>query len=417
MREPLGLPGFRLFWLASTAGFLGIAVTAMAIDVLVVNSLGATEFEVGIVKAAQFVPYVLVGLVAGVVVDRWRRKPALVAAHAVQGLLLLLLPVLWWFNSLNVWTVAFVLMAVGTFGIVSAAAEQSLLVDLVETGALVDANARLGQSMTVTQSAGPPLGGLIIGLLGVGSALTAGALTRILAAVMISRVPVDEPTQGHVARQRVLADMMVGLRFIYRHRTLAPLAVSTHVWFLANSIALTVLALLALRDLELSGAQYGVVLAAVGAGGFLGAMIAPRVGRRLGEGNVMIISRALCAVAWLAALLAPAGINPLIAAVCLGAAMFIYGLAMGVEDPNEMSYWQALTPRRLLGRVNASRRTVNRSVAVAGALIGGILVASVGTRPALAVVVSIFLVATCIAALSPLRGARVAAGSTNARRV
>ncbi|MDO5494279.1 MAG: MFS transporter [bacterium] len=405
--EPLRLPGFRLFWFASTAGFLGVAVTAVAIDVLVVDVLGASEVEVGIVKAAQFVPYLLVGLVAGVLVDRWRRKPTLVVAHAAQGVLLLFLPLLWWLGAAQVWTVALVLMVVGTFGVVSAAAEQSILVDLVARDALVGANARLGQSMTVTQSAGPPFAGLIIGLLGVGSALIAGSLARILAAIMISRVRIIEPEQAGGDRRRLVADLATGLRFIYRHRTLGPLAISTHVWFLANSVALTTLALFALRDLAISGGEYGIVLSAIGVGGFLGALSAPRLGRRMREGNALITSRALCALAWVVPLATASGAPPPVSVLSLCAGMFLYGLAMGVEDPNEMSYWQAVTPRALLGRVNASRRTVNRSVAVVGAILGGWLVGAVGSRVTLGIVVGLFVAASVIAALSPLRGVRV----------
>ncbi|MDO5535609.1 MAG: MFS transporter [Propionibacteriaceae bacterium] len=408
LREPLRRPGFRLFWLASTSGFLGIAVTAMAIDVLVVQALGANEVEVGVVKAAQFIPYLVMGLVAGVLVDRWRRKPTLVIAHAAQGFLLLLLPLLWWLGVANVWTVALVLVAAGTLGVVSAAAEQSILVDLVARGELVGANARLGQSMTVAQSAGPPLAGLIIGLLGVGSALTTGAVARILAAVMISRVRVAERNERGGDRRPLLADLGTGLRFIYRHRTLGPLAISTHVWFLANSTALTVVALFALRDLGVSGAAYGIVLAAVGIGGFSGALVAPRVGRRMGAGNSIIASRALCAGAWLVTLATPAVAHPLTTAAYLCVGMFFYGLAMGVEDPNEMGYWQAVTPWELLGRVNASRRTVNRSVAVVGSLLGGSLVGAVGSRMTLVIVVGLFVSAAVIAALSPLRGVSVA---------
>lgn len=415
VREPLSLRGFRRFWLASTAGFLGVAITGVAADVLVVNSLGASEFEVGMVKAAQFVPYLVVGLVAGVVVDRFRRRPTLVVAHAAQGLLLLLIPILWWMDTLNVWTLALVLMAAGTFGILSAAAEQSLIVDLVDRGSLVGANARLGQSITVSQSAGPPLGGLITGLAGVAGAFTVGALSRILAAIMISRVSVDEPaTTRQADRQSLLVALSDGLRFIYRHRTLAPLAASTHIWFLANSVALTALALYALRDLELSGAQYGAVLAATGVGGLLGAVIAPRLGRGFGEGNVMIGSRALCAVAWLAAVTVPAEIGAAAATVWLSVAMLAYGVAMGAEDPNEMGYWQASTPHRLLGRVNASRRTVNRSVAVVGSLVGGVFVGWVGSRLALAGAIAVFIIAAGTLLLSPLRGARVAATATDA---
>ncbi len=77
---------FARYWTAAAISSLGSAVTAVAVPVLVVQLLGATPFEVGVVNAAQFVPYALLGLTAGVYTDRWRRKPVLVWASIGRAL-------------------------------------------------------------------------------------------------------------------------------------------------------------------------------------------------------------------------------------------------------------------------------------------------------------------------------------------
>lgn len=404
--EPLRRPSFRTFWAASTVGVLGLSITTLAVDVLVIQELEASEVEVGVVRAAQFMPYLLIGLVAGVLVDRWRRRPTLMVSHLAQGLLLLLLPTLWWFDALTVSVVAAVLLVAGTFAVFAAAAEQSLLPDLVPRHLLVVANARLGQSMTVAQSAGPPLAGALVAWFNVSSVLVLGGLSRVVAAWMISRIPDEEPTPEVRPRLTLGRDIVSGLKFIYRHRTLAPLAISTHIWFLANSIAMTILGLFVLRDLGLTAAEYGLVLAATGAGGFLGALSAPWFGRRIGEGNAIILGRLLCTTAWLAMCLTPQSADSgTLLFVC--SAQLLYGFAMGLEDPNEMGYWQTLTPREMLGRANATRRSANRSTAVAGALLGGLLAAALGYRGTLIVVTAVFMVASLVIVLSPLRGTRV----------
>ena len=403
--EPLRLLGFRTFWVASTLGFFGLSVTTLAVDVLVIRGLDATEIEVGVVRAAQFAPYLMIGLIAGALVDRWRRRPTLVITNLAQGLLLLLVPMLWWFDALTVWVVAGVLLVAGSFAVFAAAAEQSFLPDLVPRGSLVVANARLGQSMTVAQSAGPPLAGALMAWLNVASALVLGGLTRVATAVLVSRIPDEEPAPEVRARLTLRSDIVTGVRFIYGHRTLAPLAFSTHIWFLANSIAMTILGLFVLRELGLTAAGYGLVLAAAGVGGFVGALCAPWVGRRLREGNAIILGRLLCTTAWLAMSLTPElGATSTLVFVC--SAQLLYGFAMGLEDPNEMGYWQAVTPREMLGRVNATRRSANRSTAVVGALLGGLLAALLGLRGTLIVVTTVFTIASLVAALSPLRGAR-----------
>lgn len=403
--EPLRLFSFRTFWVASTLGFFGLSITTLAVDVLVIQGLHASEVEVGVVRAAQFAPYSLIGLIAGALVDRWRRRPTLVITNLAQGLLLLLIPMLWWFDALTVWVMAGVLLIAGSFAVFAAAAEQSFLPDLVPRHSLVMANAQLGQSMTVAQSAGPPLAGALMAWLNVTSAIVLGALTRVATAVLVSRIPDEEPAPEVHPRLTLRRDIIAGLKFIYGHRTLAPLALSTHIWFLANSIAMTILGLFVLRELGLTAAGYGLVLAAAGVGGFLGALCAPWVGRRLREGNAIILGRFLCTTAWLAMSLTPGlGATSPLLFVC--SAQLLYGFAMGLEDPNEMGYWQAVTPREMLGRVNATRRSANRSTAVVGALLGGLVAAVLGFRGTLIVVTTVFMMASLVAALSPLRGAR-----------
>ena len=86
-------------------------------------------------------------------------------------------------------------------------------------------------------------------------------------------------------------------------------------------------------------------------------------------------------------------------------ALFLQGLAAGIENSNEMGYWQALTPDHLLGRVNATRRSVNRTLGALGALAAGLLVGLIGDRITLIGVILVFAAAALIAALSPLREA------------
>lgn len=405
-QEPLPLRDFRSYWYADAVGALGLAVTPVVVDVLVVTVLQASEAEVGVVRAAQFLPYLLVGVLAGAYVDRWRRRPVLVVSNLAQGLLLLLVPALWLLDALSVVSLALVLFAAGIFAVFTAAAEQSYLPDLVPRRLLVPANARIGQSATVAQTSGPVLGGALVAGLGAPLAMALSSLSRLASALLFLRIRAPEPapeTDGSPHLWRTVRD---GLGFTYRHRTLAPLAVSTHVWFLANSMAWTVFALLALRELGLSAAVYGMALSLAGAAGFVGAVVAPAVGRRVGEGLVIVLCRLLCMLAWVVVALVPAAGPTWAAVAVISGAQVLYGFSLGLEDPNEMGYWQAATPRAMLGRVNATRRSANRTAAVLGALLGGVLAGAVGYRTTLGLAAAVFLVAALVVALSPLRRAR-----------
>jgi MFS family permease len=107
-------------------------------------------------------------------------------------------------------------------------------------------------------------------------------------------------------------------------------------------------------------------------------------------------------IAWLLVALAP---SAAIGDAVLFVALSLQGLAMGMENSNEMAYWQALTPDQLLGRANATRRSVNRTMAALGALIAGLVVGLTGDRLTLIGVTIVFAAAALIAALSPLREA------------
>ncbi len=183
---------------------------------------------------------------------------------------------------------------------------------------------------------------------------------------------------------------------------MSPLAASTHVWFLANGAAMTVLSLLTLRSLGFTAYTFGLLLAAFGITSLIGASIAPRVGARLGSGRVIILARLAYPIVWLVVAIAPATAT---GDVLLFVALSLQGLTAGIENSNEMGYWQALTPDKLLGRTNATRRSVNRTMGALGALIAGLGVGLIGDRPTLIGVIIAFAAAALTAALSPLREA------------
>lgn len=405
--EVLRLPAFALFWSSSTLGAFTGAVSAVAFQVLIVTTLDASAFEIGLLNAANVVPYLLFGLVVGALMDRWRRKPAMVLASVGRALVLGAIPVLWVTGTLTVWTFGALFLIFGALTLIADSAAQPMLPRLVSRNQLVAANARLGQAGTVAQTTGPALGGALVSWLSAPVAILVDAVAYLVSAVMLSRIDVDEPKAEPRSDGRHLGhDIVEGLRWTYSHRTLAPMAASVNVWFLGNSIALTAFAPYALRELDLGALVFGFVLALGGVGGFLGAVLAPMAGRRLGVGGAVLAGRVLSALAWLAVLVLPASESIAIVAIPLGIGQFLFGLGMGLEDPNEMGYRQAVAPDEMQGRLNASIRTVNRVMFLIGALIAGGLATAFGFRVTIGVSVVIFVTAALIVLLSPLRTAR-----------
>lgn len=407
--EVLRLRPFALFWSASTIRAFGSAIAGVAFQVLIVTVLNAGPAEISVLSALSVVPYLFLGLIVGALMDRWRRQRTLVITSVGRAIALGSIPVLLLTGALNFWSLAAVILTLGVLTLFADSAAQPFLPSIVPRRSLVTANSRLGQSETVATTAGPALGGALFGLLGAPILFLVEAVVNAVAAILQSRIEVQEARPEPRAIGRHIGhDIVEGMRYTYRHRTLRPLALSVHLWFLGNSIAATVFAVFVLRELSIPPWAYGVALAFGGVGGFLGAVLAPRIGARLGAGRAILLGRALVVVPWLVLAIMPlTAASSLPALVCVVAAVqFLYGLSMGIEDANDIGYRQAVAPDRIQGRMNSTIRTVNRVVFFCGALLTGVLVTVAGYRLTLGIAAIAFAAAALVVALSPLRTAR-----------
>lgn len=405
----LRLPAFALFWSAATLRAFGGSIAGVAFQVLIVSVIGATPFEISVLSALGVVPYLFFGLVIGALMDRWRRQRTLVLTSVGRAVVLAAVPVLLLTGALDFWSLAAVVLALGVLTLFADSAAQPLLPRIVPREALVMANARLGQSQTVAETAGPALGGTLLNLVGAPLLFAFDAVINAVAALLQWRIAVDEPRpEPRAAGRHVGHEIAEGMRYTYGHRTLRPLALSVHTWFLGNSIVATVFAVFVLRQLGLPPWAFGLALACGAVGGFTGAVIAPAIGARFGAGRAILLGRALVAVPWAALAVAPltAASGVVVVLVVAAAAQFVYGLSMGIEDANDIAYRQSVAPDGIQGRMNSTIRTVNRVVFFFGALLAGALMTFLGYQPTLAIGAVIFAVAAVIVVVSPLRRAR-----------
>ncbi|MBO3085943.1 MFS transporter [Cellulomonas fengjieae] len=411
--------GFSRLWTASTTSAFGSYVTILAIQVLIVDVLAGDAVDVGLVNAARWLPYLLFGLLAGVLVDRVRRRPLLVVADLLSALALAAIPVLAATGHLVVgWLV--VLMAVfGLCTLVGDAAYQSFVPQVVPARLLGPAHARLDQSDAVAQASGPALAGGLVSVLGAPLSVLVDSFSYLASAVLVATVRSDERVAAARSAGRVRgigAEVREGLRWIYRHPTLRPMALSTHFWFVCSAIAGAVMTPFALVTLHLSAFTLGLALAAAGLGALAGASMAVQLGRRLGAGWLIIAARVGTGVAWCLMAAAPLALPdaPVLgdwgggwawAVFALG--QLLLGVCMGAENTNEMTYRQTVTPDALQGRMNATMRSINRAMIVVAAPLGGLLGDAAGYGVALVVAGSALVVSAAVSVGSGLRGARL----------
>lgn len=408
-REVLRLRPFALFWSATTIRAFGSAIAGVAFQVLIVTVLNATALEISILSALSVLPYLFLGLIVGALMDRWRRQRTLVVTSVGRAVVLASVPVLLLFDALTIWSLAVVILTLGVLVLFAHSAEQPLLPRIVPRESLVMANARLGQSDTVAGTAGPALGGALLNLVAAPLLFAFDAVINAVSAILQSRIAVEEAKPApRVSGRHIGHDIAEGWRYTYRHRTLRPLAISVHLWFLGNSIVATLFGVLVLRELAVPAWAFGITLTAAGLGGFLGALFAPRIGARIGAGRAILLGRALVVVPWMTLALAPLSASTALVVLIavLAAAQFLYGLSMGIEDANDTGYRQAVAPDAIQGRMNSTIRTMNRVVFFFGALLAGALATTFGYTLTIGIGAAIFAVAALVVLVSPLRTAR-----------
>lgn len=254
----------------------GSAAAGVAFQVLIVTVINATPMQISVLSALGVVPYLFLGLIIGALMDRWRRQPTLVITSIGRALALAAIPVLLLTNALSFWTLAIVVLILGVLTLFADSAAQPLLPHLVPRRSLVMANARLGQSATIAATAGPALGGALLNLIGAPILFALESVLLAVSAFLQSRIDVSESrVEVRAPGRHIGHDIAEGLQYTYRHRTLRPLALSVHAWFLANSIVTTLFGVFVLRELAVPEWAFGLILAFAGVGGFVGALLAP----------------------------------------------------------------------------------------------------------------------------------------------
>ena len=398
---------FLLYWRANAVSAFGTYITLLALQTLVVLDLHGSAADVGWLSSARWLPYLVVGIVVGALVDRRRRRPVMIATDLAQAVLLAAIPLLWWVHILSFPVLVVIVMAYGTASVVNGAAAMSFLPRLVPRQHLQRAHARGDGADAVAMSAGPAVGGLLVSVLGAPLAVLVDAATYLYSAITLSRVHLVEPlTKGGTRVRGLVLEIRDGVRWIYHSSGLRTLAIYTHLWFVGNAVVIVVLAPYALNTLGLTPFQFGLVGALGGIGALIGAAVTTRVGLRLGTGRTIIACRVIDTVGVLVMVGAGQAMGAWASLAILGIGQGLYGFALGVSNSHEMSFRQLVTPDELQARTNTTLRSLNRGVMVVVAPLAGLLADAGGIRLTLLLAAAIFALGALGLAMSGFRTVR-----------
>jgi MFS family permease len=370
VRARLGGPFGRLLTSVGISGTGdGIRQTALPLlaAVLTGNPLGVSA-----VAVAQTLPWLLVSLPAGALVDRWDRRTVTLVTNGVRAILAGVLAALVALGLAGIPALCVVAFGLTTAETFADAAAQALLPALVEVTDLEWANSRLSVvSSVAVQFAGPPLGGLLFALRRAVPFL-ADAVSFAAAALLLRALPPLKATATPAATS-LRAEIAEGLRFLFRRPLLRALVGAVAINNLVTEAVFGIFVLYALHVLYLGPAQYGLLFTAYALGGVLGGLCAVRVRHLLGAGPAVIGSMLLLGLPFLLIALVPNGF-------VAGAAMVVIGTGEGVWNVLTMSLRQAVIPDPLRGRVISAFRMFGWGAASVGAALGGMLAHAFGLR-------------------------------------
>ncbi len=368
---------FARLWAAEATSAIGSQFTAVALPLLAALSLGASPMAFGVLAAAAGLPHLIFGLFAGAWVDRLRRRPVMIAADIARAVLLATIPAAAWLGALRIELLIAVAFLSEIFTVFFDIAYLSYIPSLVSRDDLVEANSRLEATASCAQVIGPALGGTLVRFLGAPMALLVDALSYIASAGFLWRIgtleAAPERTDGATSLR---AEILQGLRTVWQSRVLRGLALSSTVMNLAGFLFLSIYVLYMTRDLGLGAEAVGLVFAAGGAGALLGSVTAGPARSRWGVGRVLLGSQIVFGLFGMLvplAVLFPSAALPLVVA-----AEFLQWVMVIVFSVNAISLRQAITPDRLLGRVNGTMRFIVWGSRPIGSLAGGFLGSLIG---------------------------------------
>lgn len=394
-------PDFVRLWTGETISIFGSLIGGLALQLTAIIWLDVTPLEFSVLAAAQLAPGFLVGIVAGVWVDRLPRRRVMIAADIGRFIALATIPLAAALDLLTFWQLLFVALATSTLTVFFDVAYQAYLPTLVERDELVEGNATLTASASVAEVASFSLSGWLVQLLTGPGALLIDAVSFLGSAFFVARIKTPEPPPTPAdEREGIWIEAREGLRVVFRNPVVRSLAVANVMLGCASRIVGVVLLLYLYGELGFTPGVLGMIFAVGGVTSLAGSFFAGRSHLFGGLGPALVLSVFVRG--------AGMAFMPLASSVSVPGAGLLVGSQV-VTDPawtfyeiNDVSLRQGVTPHEVQGRMFASVRFLEFGAMLVGTGLGGVLGQVIGLRETLFVAVGLTFLAGVWLAISPV---------------
>ena len=391
-------PDFMKLWGAQSVSVLGSAITSLALPTAAILTLHANPFEVGLLAGLQRLPFLFFSLPAGAWLDRVNRRPVMIVCDLGRAAVLASIPIAAMFNVLGLGQLFVAAFLIGVFTVFFDVAYLAYLPALVSRQDLMGGNQRMQMTFSISNLIGPGLAGILIQAVGAARAIAANSVSFVASALLLTLIAAEPRIEPSDSATRLRDEIGEGLRWVFQHPVLRSQLVWLTIGGLGFFLALPVILVYIYNVLHLTPAVAGGVLVLEGVAGVVGLAIAPRIVRRLSLGKTMWVSQVGLALGIMAIPLASFGQPVLLLAL----AVMLTGFADSVQDVNQVTLRQSLTPARLQGRMNATFRLFYWGSWPLASFIGGALATWIGAAPTIVIGGGLSLLVAVFIALSPL---------------
>jgi len=401
-------PEFAKLWVGQSISVLGSEITTIALPLTAILTLHASAGEIGLLNTTRTIPFIAVTLFAGVLVDRFRRRPTMIIADIGRALAIGAIPALAVAGHLTMHALYVCAFVVGTLTIVFDLAKYAYLPSILTGEQLVSGNSRLVATEWVGGTAGSSLGGLLVSTFKPVYPLIGDAVSFVVSAFTLAAIPSQEapPARRAPGTRQVFADIWEGIRWTYKHPYLRPLTFNSAGTNFFAQIILTLLIFWYVHGLHLSPVSIGIIYAFAAIGAVAGAVVTPRVTRLLGVGKTILAGMGVYRVLTLMPLVVFVPGPKIVLVVVLCVINFFTLVGVAVSNIGQGALRQHITPPSLQGRVSAAGRFLYFGILPIGALLAGLLGDQIGAYKAIAISCPLLMLPALFVYFSPVRAVR-----------
>jgi predicted MFS family arabinose efflux permease len=393
---------FLKFWAGQSISVFGSQFSPLAIGTIAVLSLKATGFQLGLLGFLNTIPFLTLGLLVGVWVDRHRRRRIMILADIGRSLTLVTIPVAAIFLGLTLNLLYAVTLVAGVLTLFFEISYQAYVPSLVDRQRIVEANSKLEATRTLGIGMGPAAAGAAITLFSAPTAILGDTLGYLASSFSLLWIRKPEEPPSTANRESVAHDIMEGLSLVIREPRLRAIAAATGTSNLFGNAYGVILLKYAYENLAMSPLEFGVALGSASAGGVVGALAATRLAKRMGVGNAIIFGASLYSFVMIALYFA----TPSTAFVTFVLVQFVSTIGVLLYNVVQVSYRQSLVPKEIQGRMNATMRTIVWGTIPVGSLLGGFFADAYGIRETVGVMTVLACLAVLWISISPVRKVR-----------